>query len=139
PERPGTAAGVTMKPGPATRNHHDATPAGGHHDQEDDDAARARRRVPRRHGVLRALRDEARALEGRRDRRVRGAERPGARRLRAATREVTVRLAREAAETRTVLAQAWANLPEALRTPTQFLGQHYVGCAGERVLGGHVG
>ncbi len=41
-----------------------------------------------------------------------------------------MRLAREAAETRTVLAQAWASLPEALRTPTQFLGRHYAGCGG---------
>src|SRR6266850_2467965 len=28
-----------------------------------------------------------------------------------------------------VLAQAWAGLPDALRTPTQFLGRHYAGCA----------
>jgi hypothetical protein len=42
---------------------------------------------------------------------------------------VTVHVAHEAAETRAVLARAWAGLPEALRTPTQFLGRHYVGCA----------
>jgi hypothetical protein len=42
---------------------------------------------------------------------------------------VTVRLAHEAAETETVLAQAWASLPGVLRTPTQFLGRHYAGCA----------
>lgn len=32
------------------------------------------------------------------------------------------------AETRTALARAWAQLPEPLRTATQFMGQHYVGC-----------
>jgi MoaA/NifB/PqqE/SkfB family radical SAM enzyme len=36
---------------------------------------------------------------------------------------------REAAETRAVLAAAWAALPPALRLPTQFLGRQYVGCA----------
>jgi len=40
-----------------------------------------------------------------------------------------VRLTEAAAETRMVLAQAWAGLPDALRTPTQFLGRHYAGCA----------
>jgi hypothetical protein len=43
---------------------------------------------------------------------------------------VTVRRAHEAAETEAVLAQAWASLPEVLRTPTQFLGRHYAGCGG---------
>jgi MoaA/NifB/PqqE/SkfB family radical SAM enzyme len=32
------------------------------------------------------------------------------------------------AETRRVLAEAWACLPPALRTPTQFLGRQYAGC-----------
>ena len=40
-----------------------------------------------------------------------------------------MRLTEAAAETRMVLAQAWAGLPDALRTPTQFLGRHYAGCA----------
>ena len=31
-------------------------------------------------------------------------------------------------ETRSALAAAWARLPEALRTPTQYLGRHYAGC-----------
>lgn len=31
-------------------------------------------------------------------------------------------------ETRSVLAAAWARLPDALRTPTQYLGRHYAGC-----------
>ncbi len=39
-----------------------------------------------------------------------------------------MRLDRDAAETRSVLAAAWAGLPLALRTPTQFLGRHYAGC-----------
>lgn len=37
-------------------------------------------------------------------------------------------LGEEAAEARTALAAAWASLPEALRTPTQFLGRQYAGC-----------
>jgi len=41
-----------------------------------------------------------------------------------------VRLAHETGETRAALAQAWASLPKALRTPTQFLGRHYAGCGG---------
>lgn len=36
--------------------------------------------------------------------------------------------ARSGAETRPELAAAWAQLPMALRTPTQFMGRHYVGC-----------
>jgi len=36
--------------------------------------------------------------------------------------------ARQAAETHQVLATAWAQLPESLRGPTQFMGRHYVGC-----------
>jgi hypothetical protein len=35
---------------------------------------------------------------------------------------------REASESRTVLARAWAALPDELRTPTQFLGRQYAGC-----------
>ena len=35
---------------------------------------------------------------------------------------------RQAAESRTVLAAAWARLPSSLRVPTQFLGRHYAGC-----------
>ncbi len=38
-------------------------------------------------------------------------------------------LARETAETRAVLAAAWAALPASLRLPTQFLGRQYAGCA----------
>lgn len=34
----------------------------------------------------------------------------------------------EAHETRAALAAAWAELPPALRLPTQFLGRHYAGC-----------
>lgn len=41
---------------------------------------------------------------------------------------MTLPATHEAGETRTLLAQAWANLPDALRTPTQFLGRHYAGC-----------
>jgi MoaA/NifB/PqqE/SkfB family radical SAM enzyme len=43
---------------------------------------------------------------------------------------VTVRLAHEPVEARKVLAQAWANLPDTLRIPTQFLGRQYAGCGG---------
>ncbi len=39
-----------------------------------------------------------------------------------------MRFRREAAETRAVLAAAWAGLPEHLRGPTQFLGRWYAGC-----------
>ena len=39
-----------------------------------------------------------------------------------------MRIRREAAETRAVLAAAWAGLPERLRGPTQFLGRYYAGC-----------
>jgi hypothetical protein len=39
-----------------------------------------------------------------------------------------MRAASEAAETRAALATAWAHLPPPLRTPTQFMGRHYVGC-----------
>jgi MoaA/NifB/PqqE/SkfB family radical SAM enzyme len=35
---------------------------------------------------------------------------------------------RQTAEMRAVLARAWADLPEALRLPTQFLGRQYAGC-----------
>lgn len=42
---------------------------------------------------------------------------------------MTVRFQQEAAETRAVLAAAWAGLAPALRTPTQFLGRYYAGCA----------
>ncbi len=38
------------------------------------------------------------------------------------------RIRQDAAETRSVLAAAWARLPEPLRTPTQYLGRHYAGC-----------
>ncbi len=31
-------------------------------------------------------------------------------------------------ETRTILSNAWASLPDTLRGPTQFLGRHYAGC-----------
>jgi hypothetical protein len=41
---------------------------------------------------------------------------------------MTPPLASEAAETRAVLAAAWASLSEELRGPTQFLGRHYAGC-----------
>lgn len=37
-------------------------------------------------------------------------------------------LEHQAAESRAVLAAAWARLPRALRLPTQFLGRHYAGC-----------
>lgn len=40
-----------------------------------------------------------------------------------------MRRQREAAETRAVLAAAWAALPPALRLPTQFLGRQYAGCS----------
>lgn len=39
-----------------------------------------------------------------------------------------MRLARGSAEARRALAAAWAQLPKSLRTPTQFMGRHYVGC-----------
>jgi hypothetical protein len=32
------------------------------------------------------------------------------------------------AETRRLLAAAWARVPDALRTPRQFLGRQYAGC-----------
>ena len=40
-----------------------------------------------------------------------------------------MRFRRDAAETRAVLAAAWAGLPDRLRGPTQFLGRWYAGCA----------
>lgn len=41
---------------------------------------------------------------------------------------MTGRFATETAEARRGLSAAWAMLPDALRTPTQFLGRQYVGC-----------
>jgi MoaA/NifB/PqqE/SkfB family radical SAM enzyme len=38
------------------------------------------------------------------------------------------RIRQDDTETRSALAVAWARLPEALRTPTQYLGRHYAGC-----------
>jgi MoaA/NifB/PqqE/SkfB family radical SAM enzyme len=38
------------------------------------------------------------------------------------------RLAADDTATRNALAAAWARLPDALRTPTQYLGRHYAGC-----------
>lgn len=37
-------------------------------------------------------------------------------------------LQQDDAATRSALAAAWARLPDALRTPTQYLGRHYAGC-----------
>lgn len=42
---------------------------------------------------------------------------------------MAARFGDEIAETRRVLSTAWASLPPALRTPTQFLGRYYAGCA----------
>lgn len=38
------------------------------------------------------------------------------------------RIRQDDTETRSALAAAWSRLPEALRTPTQYLGRHYAGC-----------
>lgn len=38
------------------------------------------------------------------------------------------RIRQDDTETRSLLDAAWARLPEAFRTPTQYLGRHYAGC-----------